>query len=261
MNERLPKIGVCAAFYAGREIMSFIGDYPFQIEFVVTSDRDTSTYEEEIAVLCSEKGIECFRHVNVNDAGFIKNLRKREMDLMVLAWWPTIIHKEALESVGVGWLNTHPSLLPYGRGKHPYYWSIVEGTPFGVSLHLIDENIDEGTVIFQRELPVSITDTGESLYSKSVEANIELFKENYSKIVSLDLEPADRSNVEGTYHWGKDIEDHSHIDLDRKYKASDLISLIRGRTFMNGNSAYFYHQGKKYLIKTVIEEAPVEPSQ
>ena len=79
--------------------------------------------------------------------------------------------------------------------------------------------------------------------------------------MSLDLQPVDRSDIEGTYHWGKEIEEHSRIDLEKEYKASDLINLIRGRTFMNGNSAYFHHQGKKYLIKAVIEEAPAETSQ
>jgi methionyl-tRNA formyltransferase len=261
MNARTPKIAVCAAFYAGRELMSFISDYPFRIQFVATCDRDTSDYEAEIAGICSEKNIECIRRVNVNDPGFIQTLQEREIDLMVLAWWPTIVHKEAIKSVNVGWLNTHPSLLPYGRGKHPYYWSIVEDTPFGVSLHLIDEKIDEGTIIFQKELPVAMTDTGETLYGKSVEANITLFKENYPKIVALDLQPVDKSNIEGTYHWGREIEEHSRIDLGKEYKASDLINLIRGRTFMTGNSAYFYHQDKKYLIKTVIEEAPTEASQ
>jgi len=263
MDNRSNKIAVCAAFYAGREIMSFISDYPFQPEFVATCDRDSTAYEEEIAAICADKNIECLRHIDVNDAEFIKTIKDREIDLMLLCWWPTIIHEKALAAAKTGWLNMHPSLLPYGRGKHPYYWSIVEDTPFGATLHLIDENIDEGKVIFQKELPVSMTDTGESLYSKSVEANISLFKECYPKIVSLELtpEPATPPGIAGTYHWGKEIEEHSRIDLEQEYLASDLINLIRGRTFMNGNSAYFYDQGKRYLIKAIIEEVPAETSR
>lgn len=260
MNSRHTKIAICAAFYAGKEVVSFISRHPYRVEFVATCDRDSSKYEEEIAAICAESNIECYRRIDVNDSDFVQTLSERNIDLMILAWWPTIVRSQALAAVGTGWLNMHPSLLPYGRGKHAYYWSIVEGTPFGVTLHLIDAQIDEGKILFQKKLPVSIADTGELLYGKSVEANIALFKEAYSKIISLDLVPVIGTDVDGTFHWGREIESHSRIELDKDYRASDLINLIRGRTFMDGDSAYFFHEGKKYLIKAVIEEAPAEMS-
>jgi len=251
-----PKIAICAAFYAGFEIVKFVAGHRFQLEFVATSNRDDSEYEAKIAGVCAERGIPCLRRVNVNDASFIQEIRSRDLDLVVLAWWPSIVKKEALQAARKGWLNMHPSLLPYNRGKHPYYWSIVEGTPFGVSLHFIDEGIDTGQCVFQRQIPVGITDTGVSLYQKSVEENIALFKECYAKIAALDFTAVEQDHDIATFHWAHEIEDHSTIELDRHYRARDLLNILRARTFHNGPSACFHADGKKYFVRLQIEEAP-----
>ena len=250
------KIALCAANYVGHEIASFVAHYPFKIEFAATCHTDDSIYEKEIASVCDSASIECFRNVNVNEASFIDLLKQRGIDIVILAWWPTIVKTAALSAVNIGWINHHNSLLPHNRGKHPYYWSIVENRPYGVTLHLIDENIDEGQILIQKELPVSIMDTGESIYGSSIRAIIQLFKDFYPRIVSGDIQPIDRSEEPGPFHWAREIEEHSCIDLDAQYKAIELINIIRARTFTNGNSAYFRHEGKKYLVKMTIQEAP-----
>ena len=156
--------------------------------------------------------------------------------------------------VPAGTVNLHPSLLPYNRGKHPYYWSIVEGTPAGVSIHFITKNIDDGAVIYQREIETDITITGEELYEKSLQEMISLYKENHDDILSLNFAPIEQNNKFSTFHWAKDIEKHSKIDLVKHYKAIDLINIMRARTFKRGNSAYFFHEGEKYNIRIEISK-------
>ena len=93
------------------------------------------------------------------------------LDLGLLCWWPTLIKAPLLDLPQRGFINTHPSLLPYGRGKHPYVWSLLDQTPFGVSLHWVDDSTDGGAVAFQNPLPVTWCDTGETLYRRSCEAD------------------------------------------------------------------------------------------
>ena len=159
-----------------------------------------------------------------------------------------------IDLVPAGTVNLHPSLLPYNRGKHPYYWSIVEGTPAGVSIHFITKNIDDGAVIYQREIETDITITGEELYEKSLQEMISLYKENHDDILSLNFAPIEQNNKFSTFHWAKDIEKHSKIDLVKHYKAIDLINIMRARTFKRGNSAYFFHEGEKYNIRIEISK-------
>lgn len=54
---------------------------------------------------------------------------------------------------------------------------------------------------------------------------------------------------------GREIGPHSLIDLDKTYRAGDLLNIIRGRTFWKGDSACFVKDGKKYLVRIGIEEA------
>ena len=46
--------------------------------------------------------------------------------------------------------NLHISFLPYNRGAHPNFWSFIENTPSGVTIHKIDQGIDTGKIIFQK---------------------------------------------------------------------------------------------------------------
>lgn len=252
---RTPSIAFCAANKVGLEIVRFVSRWPGRIAFVATSKRDNPVHEKAIAQVCRDKGIKVYRKIDVNDPVFLGRVREADPSLMVLAWWPQIVREEAIRTVKGGWLNTHPSLLPYGRGKHPYFWSIVDGVPFGVTIHFIDAGIDTGPVLFQKPIPVRFTDTGESLYATSTAEIVALFKKAYPKIRSLKLKPRPQSATGATFHWGKEIDDVGVVDLNKKYKALDLINILRGRTFSKGPSAYCTKDGRKYFLRLSIAEA------
>jgi methionyl-tRNA formyltransferase len=70
--------------------------------------------------------------------------------LVVCAGYKPIIRKEFLESHQV--INVHYSLLPKYRGLHAVVWAILNGEEhFGYTLHLMDEEIDSGPMIFQKQ--------------------------------------------------------------------------------------------------------------
>jgi len=254
MENRNPRIAICAAFYAGAEVVSFVSTYPYSVEFIATCHNDNSLYEERIAEICQSHNIDCLRKINVNHSSFINTLIEREIDIVLLAWWPDIIKEDAISAARLGWINMHPSLLPYNRGKHPYFWSIVEHTPFGCSLHFIDRNIDTGDILFQSEIQVLITDTAETLYKKSVDTCIQLLRDSYPRIVKLDFERQKQDDSIATFHMASDIEKITRIDMQKDYRALELINIIRARTFNNGPSAYFTLDDKKYYLRINIEE-------
>ena len=75
-----------------------------------------------------------------------------------------VVNDDFIELFPKGCINLHPALLPHNRGRFPNIWSIVSKTPAGVTLHYIDEGIDTGDVIAQKEVPVEVTDTGAELF-------------------------------------------------------------------------------------------------
>jgi methionyl-tRNA formyltransferase len=247
------KIGVCAAGKVGRELVEFVLNYPHPVAFVATH-KDDAAHASCIWRQCQVSNVPCIKDAEVNSDNFVQTIRESQIDAMLLLWWPTIIKRPAIDAARVGWINLHPSLLPYGRGKHPYYWAINEGTPYGVTIHFIDETVDGGGYIAQREIPHDITDTGESLYRKALIEIVDLFKEVYPEIVKGDFS-TQLSHPAYPVHYSRMLEPHSEISLDDSYVARDLINRVRGRTFLQGDSAHFYENGLKYRIKVIIEEA------
>ena len=155
----------------------------------------------------------------------------------------------------MGFVNLHPSFLPYNRGKHPYYWSIVDNTPAGVTIHFITDKIDDGGILFQRRIKTDITTTATELYSKSIEEIISLFKENYVQMLDGHFKIQKQDEEQSTFHWGKEIKSHSKIKLDQEYKALDLLNIIRARNFPGNPSSFFHLNGKKYYVNIKITEA------
>lgn len=253
-NNQKYKIGLCAYGVNGYEMAKFAVSFGHPILWIATCTKDESEYESKIADLCEANNIPCLRRADTKDPKFIEKIKEFAPDLVFLLWWPLIIKKEALEIARIGWVNLHTSLLPWNRGMYPYYWAVVDNTPFGATLHLVEEGVDSGPILFQKEINIGITDTGDSIYKKLIPVCIQLFKESYPKIVSGNFKPEPQKENIATFHLAKDIDPHSTIDLEKKYKARDLINIIRARTFWDGPSAHFNDKGKKYYVKIKIEE-------
>ncbi len=109
-------------------------------------------------------------------------------DLGISAWNSEILRAPTLALCP--WINTHPSLLPYGRGRDPYFWAIWHGEPFGASLHYMDDGIDTGPLITQCGIAVSQWDTSESLRDKAQTQLIQLLKEIALDILAGELPPS-----------------------------------------------------------------------
>ena len=175
-------------------------------------------------------------------------------DLGLLAWWPDIIKSPLLDWPRRGWINMHPSYLPFNRGKHPNFWCLADGTPCGVSLHVAIPAVDAGDILARSKLPVSWTDTGETVYRRSVELMLELFAGSIEDIVADRVERIRQSPSDGTFHRATEIDIASKVDLERHYRARDLLNIIRARMFRPHPTAYFVDEGKRYSVEVTIKE-------
>jgi methionyl-tRNA formyltransferase len=174
-------------------------------------------------------------------------------DLGLLAWWPKIIRQPLLSLPRRGMINTHPSLLPYGRGKHYNFWSIVDRVPFGVSLHMIDEGVDSGDIVAQAEIPYTWEDTGGSLYRRAAEGTLKLVQEAYPRLRCLDFETRRQNLAAGTFHRASELEMASSIALDKTYIARDLLNLLRARTFAGYPACSFTDGDDAYEVRVDIK--------
>jgi phosphoribosylglycinamide formyltransferase-1 len=108
-------------------------------------------------------------------------LKASNPDLIVLAgflWkFPTFILKEFPNKV----INIHPALLPKYGGKGMYGHHVHEAivankeTETGITIHYVNENYDEGTIIFQAKCAVDVNDSAEDVADKIHELEMEYF--------------------------------------------------------------------------------------
>ena len=81
----------------------------------------------------------------------IKTNDVEKADLIISFGYKHIINQNILNIVKRPIINLHISYLPFNRGSHPVFWSFVENTPKGVSIHEIDKEIDLGNIIFRKK--------------------------------------------------------------------------------------------------------------
>lgn len=213
-----------------------------------------TTEENEISKICIDCGIKTSVFVTEKEAISEIYARNISPELGFLVWWPKIVSAEILSIAGSGFINTHPSLLPYARGKNYNFWTLVECSPFGVSMHFVEEGIDCGDIVAQKEIKYSWEDNGGSLFRAAKKAMIDLFKENFGRLTDLNFN-AERQNLsEGTFHFGKEMDVASQILLDQEYTGRQLLNLLRARTMEGFPACYFYDNADKYEVKIVIKK-------
>ena len=244
-------IGICADGSVGNKALEFLLENYFNdIKWILCENEQSLTITTVKEFDFDTNRV--FLNRKLKEEVELNRLKKFQVDYIILAWWPHIIKKPFLSIPRIGVLNFHPSMLPYNKGKHYNFWSIVENSPFGVSIHFVNETIDGGDIIFQKEIEKDWLDTGETLYFKAQEAMIELFKEKYSDIRKGNYIRVEQNPNSGTFHYAKELDQASKIILDKNYSARELINLIRARTFVPHPAAWFEDNGKKYEIRLSI---------
>ncbi|KXK04545.1 MAG: phosphoribosylglycinamide formyltransferase [Ignavibacteriaceae bacterium] len=102
----------------------------------------------------------------------IEYLKHKDVSMIVLAGYMKLLEPEVIRNYSNRIVNVHPALLPAFGGKG-MYGDIVQKAVIdsgvkisGVTVHLVNENYDEGQIIFQKHFAVEYSDTIETLSQK-----------------------------------------------------------------------------------------------
>jgi len=97
----------------------------------------------------------------------LSNIKHFEPDLVVLAGFMKILPAEFVQALSPNLINTHPSLLPNFPGAHAVRDAIAAGaTSTGVTIHVVDEGVDTGPHLAQREVAVLPGETEHQLHER-----------------------------------------------------------------------------------------------
>ena len=105
-------------------------------------------------------------------------LKKKDVDLVVLAGFMRIVGKPLIDAFPNKIMNIHPALLPSFPGLHGQKQAIDYGVKIsGCTVHFVDEGMDTGPVIIQAAVPVSQDDTEETLSEKILRLEHKIYPE------------------------------------------------------------------------------------
>lgn len=127
------------------------------------------------------------------DEAILEALRRHQCDLVVLAGYMKKMGPQTLAAFRGRIINIHPALLPkhggqgmYGQHVHRAVLAAGE-TVTGVSIHLVNEEYDQGRVLAQAEMPVLPGDTVESLAARVLEREHQFLVETLVKITTGEI--------------------------------------------------------------------------
>ena len=149
-----------------------------KIALVISDNKDayalTRAKEASIETfVLSPKG---FKTREDYDKEIIKELQKRNVELVVLAGFMRLVSPYFVKEYNNRIINIHPSLLPAFKGTHGIKDAFESGIKTtGVTVHFVDSELDHGPIILQEAVKISENDTLESLEKRIHEVEHRLY--------------------------------------------------------------------------------------
>jgi len=169
------------------------GYLPAEVRLVLADQREAGALK-----IARDYGVEC---LFIDPAGLTREeydqklaqaLDKAGVDLVVLTGYMRIFSPGFVRNYKNRILNIHPALLPSFRGVNAFKQALDYGVKWtGTTIHLVDEEVDHGPIIYQVPIPVEEGDTYEGLKARVQRAEFEA----YPKAIKMFIEG--RPRVEG----------------------------------------------------------------
>lgn len=173
-----------------------VGEIVARIALVVGSKADIYALERakkaDIPTVVFDK--KQFSSDNLMFDMLLLELKKHQIDLIVLAGYLSILPKKFVESYAKRIINIHPSLIPKYCGKDFYgmkvHQAVIEGKEkfSGATVHFVDEGTDTGEIILQEKVAVKSDDTPQSLQQRVLGVEHQLLPKAINTVIKLLLE-------------------------------------------------------------------------
>jgi len=171
---------------------------------------------------------------------------------IIVVGYGRIIPKWMVDLPKYGNINSHASLLPKYRGAAPIQWAIANGeTITGVTTMRIDEGLDTGDILVQREMPITDDDTAVTLSLKLAAIGADLMIETLHGLHADVIAPRPQNNAEATLAPILTKED-GRIDFTRS--APEIYNRFRGFQPWPGAFTSFRGRGLNVTAMKLVSE-------
>lgn len=168
-------------------ILAKIIEKDYEVVGVITAPdrlagRGRKINQSAVKKYALEKGLILLQPTNLKDGDFQKKLKSLKANIQVVVAF-RMLPKSVWNMPKYGTFNLHASLLPAYRGAAPINWAIINGeTKTGVTTFFIDEKIDTGEIILQKEIDINPNENVGHLHDKLMCLGAELVCKTLKKI-------------------------------------------------------------------------------
>ncbi len=190
------RIGYFADGIWGQRALDLIAkEKSLEIVFVVLRQGRP---DHELAAMAKNSGIEVLVAPNVNSSVFLAQIANFNCDILVSMSFDQIFRAPILACSPNGIINCHAGQLPWYRGRNILNWVLINDEPtFGVTVHHVDEGIDTGDIILQKNYAISDEDNYGTLLDRAgtycaetlVEALLLVNKGEDTRVPQVSIDP------------------------------------------------------------------------
>lgn len=247
--------------YAGdRDISVWVLEYLLEqgikpAALLVSSPKKAS-HADKLKKLCSHLPDDLiFEGKAFREPESMARLAQLKPDYIFGIHFPYIIDKATLDMPNHGVINLHPAYLPYNRGWHTPSWAILDKTPYGATLHFMDEGIDTGDIIHQQQVKLEPEDTANRIYNKVKRLEFDVFKEAWPSLRDFTYNRIKQNPDEGTEHQKKDLASVQPLTDNEQVVIEKLRALT---TNDMKEAAFFEKDGTRYHVQVEIHPIDIQ---
>ena len=234
----------------------------FIVDYVVTSPdkrsgRGQKLNESDVKKYTLKNKIKTLQPSNLMDEEFINQIKGLKPDLIIVVAFRKL-PAEVFNIPRHGTINLHASLLPNYRGAAPINWCLMNGEiKTGVTTFYINEKIDQGDILLQKEIMIKNEDDFGSLYNKLSEVGAELVVKTVEGIFNNSLKPIKQNFIDNLKLAPKLNSENTRINWSRS--TNDIIGQIKGLSPKPGAWTMIKNGENRFRMKILKAVKKKEP--
>lgn len=209
--------------------------------------RGRKVQESAVKKFAKDKGLNLLQPTNLKDKSFLEDLEALNPTIQVVVAF-RMLPKAVWDLPKLGTFNLHASLLPQYRGAAPINWAIINNEPkTGVSTFFLDEKIDTGAMILQKEVNIDTEETVGELHDKLMDLGAHLVVETLTLIEKGNVTPTPQPLNLVLKEAPKLTKENTKINWNDSL--DQIYNLIRGLNPYPAAWCYFFNGKKDEKVK------------
>ncbi|PIB27898.1 methionyl-tRNA formyltransferase [Maribacter sp. 4G9] len=211
------------------------------------SGRGRKLNESAVKKYAMANGLPILQPTNLKSEDFLKDLKELNANLQVVVAF-RMLPKAVWQMPELGTFNLHASLLPDYRGAAPINWAIINGeTKTGVTTFFIDEKIDTGAIILQKEMDILADEDAGSLHDRLMILGARAVLETLGRIIAGDLDTTVQESTADLKVAHKIHRETCKIDWN--LPLNKIYDMIRGLSPYPAAWSILYNESDETIIK------------